>query len=168
MKKLVSNLMVFLLIAAVSTTVISSCKGTATDEEIKTAIDAKVASTAEMAGMMASVTDGVVTITGETRDDACRAMCESTIKGMKGVKSVVNNCTVAPATPVAAPVDITADDPLTKGVADAVKDFNGVKADVKDGVITLTGEIKKADLEKLMPTLHSLKPKNIDNQLTIK
>jgi len=51
---------------------------------------------------------------------------------------------------------------------DATKDFPTVKSSVKDGVITLTGEIKRADLKKLITTLHSLKPKKIDNQLTVK
>ena len=63
---------------------------------------------------------------------------------------------------------VAADDPLTKGVADATKDFPGVKAEVKDGVITLTGEIKRAGMQKLMMGLNTLKPKKIDNKLTIK
>ena len=48
------------------------------------------------------------------------------------------------------------------------KDLSGIAASVKDGVITLTGEIKRNELQKLMMTLHTLKPKKIDNQLTIK
>ena len=39
---------------------------------------------------------------------------------------------------------------------------------LKDGVVTLTGDIKRAELQKLMMTLHTLKPKKIDNKLTIK
>ena len=52
-------------------------------------------------------------------------------------------------------------------VTDAIKDHPTVKAEVKDGVITLTGEIKKDALKKLMPLLQSLKPKKVDNKLTV-
>ena len=44
----------------------------------------------------------------------------------------------------------------------------GVKADVVNGEITLTGEIKRSDLPALMKALNSLQPKKINNQLTIK
>jgi len=84
------------------------------------------------------------------------------------VKSVVNNATVTPPPPPPPPVEIAADDPLTKSVNDAVKDYPGVNASVKDGVVTLTGEIKRSSLQKLMQSLNSLKPKKIDNKLIIK
>ena len=67
-----------------------------------------------------------------------------------------------------APVQTSTDDALTTGVEDATKDHPTVKASVNDGVVTLTGEIKRAQLEKLMMTLNTLKPKKIENQLTIK
>jgi hypothetical protein len=53
-------------------------------------------------------------------------------------------------------------------VRDATKDYPTVVATVADGVITLTGEISKASLPKLMMTLNSLKPKKIENKLTTK
>jgi osmotically-inducible protein OsmY len=52
-------------------------------------------------------------------------------------------------------------------VADATKDFAGVTAAVNDGIVTLTGTIKKADLPKLMQSVSSLKPKKIENKLTV-
>ena len=70
--------------------------------------------------------------------------------------------------PAPAPVEITADDPLKSGVTDAIKDHPGVTADVNDGVITLTGQINKTDLSRLMQKLNALKPKRIENKLTIK
>jgi len=74
--------------------------------------------------------------------------------------------TPAPVTP--APVEIAPDTALQAGVRDATKDFPGVKADVNNGEITLTGEIKRSRLPNLMMALNSLKPKKINNQLTIK
>jgi hypothetical protein len=70
---------------------------------------------------------------------------------------------MAPATPSVSP-----DDALSQGVTDATKDFPTVKASVSNGEITLTGNIKRADLQKLMQSLNSLNPKKINNQLTIK
>jgi osmotically-inducible protein OsmY len=112
------------------------------------------------------VKDGVVTLSGQVKDETAKSLAETTAKGVKGVKSVNNNLTVAP--PSAAPVEITADDPLKASVDNTIKDYPGVAATVKDGVITLTGQIKRADLQNLMKALNTLKPKKIENQLTIK
>lgn len=162
--KLTKVLMAILIAASIS---LVSCGPK--DADVQTAIEAKIKATPEMTGAMVVVKDGVATITGEVKDDACKAMCEKEIAAIKGVKSVVNNATVAPPPPPPAPaVSVTADDPLAKSVADAVKDHPTVKAEVKDGVITLTGDIKKDDLKKLMPLLQSLKPKKVDNKLTVK
>lgn len=138
------------------------------DADIKTAIETKMKADPDMSGTTVEVKDGVATISGECKDEACKAKCEAAVKDVKGVKSVVNNCTVAAAPVVFTPPVIAADDPLTKAVTDAIKDFSTVKADVKDGVVTLTGEIKKDGLQKLMMALNALKPKKIENKLTVK
>ena len=71
-------------------------------------------------------------------------------------------------TPQAAPVEVANDNALIAGVRDATKDHPGVKADVNNGEITLTGNIERSKLPNLMMSLNSLKPKKITNQLTIK
>ena len=140
------------------------------DADIKTAIETKLKAEPQMSGVMVDVKDGVATIAGECKDDACKANCEKDTKEVKGVKTVVNNLTVAavaaPST-MTAPVTVTQDDPLTKSVMDATKDYPTVTASVNSGVITLSGNIKKNDLPKLMKSLSSLKPKKIDNKLTV-
>ncbi|MEO8764897.1 MAG: hypothetical protein ABI416_11445 [Ginsengibacter sp.] len=74
-----------------------------------------------------------------------------------------------PPTVAPPPVVISSDDVLTKGVTDAIKDYPSVKAEVLDNVINLSGEIKRADWQKLNPTLNSLHPKRINSaNLTIK
>jgi hyperosmotically inducible protein len=138
------------------------------DADIKAAIETKMKADPDMSKTTVEVKDGVATISGECKDEACKVKCEKEVASVKGVKSVVNNCTVAAAPVVFTPPVITPDDPLTQAVTDATKDFAGVVASVKDGVITLTGEIKRDALPKLMMSLNSLKPKKIDNQLTIK
>lgn len=158
--KVTKKIFAILLLLSV---VMVSCKPK--DADIKTAVEKAVAALPDASGVTIEVKDGVATITGQFKDEAAKAAAEAAAKAVKGVKSVVNNGTV---TPPPAPVTISADDALTKGVTDAVKDFTTVKADVKDGVITLTGEIKKPELPKLMQSLNALKPKKVENKLTVK
>ena len=66
-----------------------------------------------------------------------------------------------------APVQISPDETLTKGLQDATKDYPGVTATVNDGEVTLTGNIKRESLPKLMQSIHALNPKKVNNNLTI-
>ena len=138
------------------------------DEAITRAIEEKTKDMKEFSGIKAAVDQGVVTLSGEFADSGCKSVVEQVISAVPGVKNLVDNGTVTPPPPPPAPVVIAQDDPLTQGVNDAIKDLPGVTAAVNDGVVTLTGEIKRASLQKLMMTLHTLKPKKIDNQLTVK
>lgn len=89
----------------------------------------------------------------------------------KAKESEPETTTVAPtqidtatATP---PVVIAPYDTLAAGVRDATKDYPGVTANVENGEITLTGDITRDKLTKLMTSLHSLHPKKINNNLKI-
>jgi len=144
---------------------LAACNSKTSDADVKTSVDNAIAANSNLSGTYTDVKDGVVTLTGQVKDEAAKASAETTAKGVKGVKSVNNNLTVAP--PPAAPVEITADDPLKASVDNTIKAYPGVAATVKDGVITLTGQIKRADLQNLMKALNTLKPKKIENQLTI-
>lgn len=86
----------------------------------------------------------------------------------KDTGSTIDTAAIAPAPVTQAPVQISPDDSLKTSVKDATKDFPGVKTDVNNGEITLTGEIQRTKLQSLMMSLNSLKPKKINNQLTIK
>lgn len=142
-----------------------SCKPK--DSEVQANINQKFAATPECTGATATVADGVATLTGEVKDDACKNMAGTTAEGIKGVKSVVNNLTTTPPPPPPPPA-VNPDTALTQGVTDATKDFPTVKAAVNNGEITLTGSIKRSDLKTLMQSLNSLHPTKINNQLTIK
>lgn len=158
---------VILLFFIITSFFISSCGPK--DSKIQTAVETAIRNNPSMTGIAASVQNGVVTLSGECKDEASKSAVESEVARVKGVKQVVNNCTVTPPPPVqSAPVTIAADETLISNVNDAIKDYPGVKATVKDGVIMLTGVVKRSDLQKLMMSLQSLKPKKIDNQLTIK
>ncbi len=65
-------------------------------------------------------------------------------------------------------VEISADETLRNNVNDVVKAYDGVSADVKDGVVTLRGNIKQNDLQSLIMKVQELKPKKVENQLVVK
>jgi len=138
-----------------------SCKAKNKDADINTAIQAKQQSDASFAGVNATVSEGVVTLNGQCNDDNCKTNAEKAVSGIDGVKKVVNNITVAAVT-------VTQDDPLKAGAENVVSKYEGVQAEVMNGVVTLRGQVKRSDLQKLMMQLNELQPKKIDNQLIIK
>ena len=155
-------------IAIVTTVSFVSCK--AKDADIQAAVEAKINAMPDMVkGATVAVKDGVATLTGECKDEMCKAACDKAASEVKGVKSVVSNFTLAAPPVVFVPPVITADDPLTKSVADATKDYPGITATVKDGVISLTGPISADKWKKLKMALDGLHPKKVDGTgLTIK
>jgi len=121
-------------------------------------------------GVSVAVKDGIATISGEVADDATKSAVEAAVKAVKGVKSVSNSLTVPPPPPPPAPVVINPDETLQNAVSAILADQkqSTVTAAVKDGVVTLTGEIKKADLPALIQKLNEIKPKKIENKLVVK
>jgi hyperosmotically inducible periplasmic protein len=168
MKTIPMRLTLLSLLIAVSGLLMYSCKGKVKDSDLQVVIEDKAKSITGLGTATASVKDGVVTLSGEATDETAKVAYESAIKTIPGVKQVINNITVAPAPVTTEPVVISPDETLKNAVNDVLKSYNSVKADVKDGVVTLTGEIKKAELTTLMPLLHALKPKKIENKLTVK
>jgi len=132
------------------------------DAEIKASADSAIAGTP---GVTVEVAAGVASIAGEFADSATRMTTEEKVKAVKGVKSVVNNATVTPPPP---PMVISPDDALLSNVATALQAFPTLSATVADGVITLTGEIGRAELPMVMQALSALQPKKIDNKAAVK
>jgi hyperosmotically inducible periplasmic protein len=153
-----------LIVMAFSSLTFIACKSNPTDSEILTSVNEKIAGK----GLTASVNNGVVTLSGECPTEDCRTNSADAVKSVKGVKSVENNIQVASAAPLPAPVEIASDEALKTSVNDVVKNYKGVKAEVKDGVITLRGEIKRDNLQNLIVSLNELKPRKVENQLVIK
>ena len=150
-----------------SALVFTGCKPK--DADIKASVEEKLKANAATAATSVSVEKGIVTLGGELANPDAKAESEKIAAAIKNVKSVVNNISVAPPPPPPPPPPvIVADDPLTKAVTDATKDFPGVQATVSDGIILLKGELSRASLPKLMKLLNGLNPRKIDNQLTLK
>lgn len=127
------------------------------DADIKTGVDTAISS---VSGVSAEVTDGVVSLNGTVASEDAKAQAETSAKAVKGVKSVSNNIMVV------VPV-ISGDPQLMEGLKTALAAFTGVTAAVKDSVVTLTGTAKRADLQKIIMAVQALKPKQVENQITV-
>jgi len=157
-QKILGLLLLFGSVAIVSST-FTGCKSKLKDTDIKTAVETAIAANPDLSGLMVDVKDGIATITGQVKDPNAQSALQTLVAAVKGVKSVQNNVTVTPPPP---PVEITADDPLTTAVKDATKDFPSVTATVKEGIISVTGELKADAWKKLKMILDGLKPKKVD------
>ncbi|TCC98371.1 BON domain-containing protein [Pedobacter hiemivivus] len=167
MKNTMNKMIAALMVLCVLTAALTGCKSKPKDADLKAAIETAIQANTMASGVTVSVEKGVATLSGQVTDETSKQTLDKTTASVMGVKSVVNNITVA--APPAGPVVVAADDALTTAVKDATKDFPTVVATVSDGVVTLKGEIQKANLQKLMMTLQALKPKKVDNsQLVIK
>ena len=137
------------------------------DADIQKEINEKLGDTPEV---QVTVHEGVATIVGTCNDEAFKKNIERSVKAVKGVKSVVNNCQIPVPNeePAAAAVIINSDADLDKSVGKVIKSYDGVSATVVGGVVTLSGEIKRSQLQSLIQSIQELKPQKVDNKLIIK
>ena len=158
-KKLFSMLsLVFLL--GVGLTACDNVKDS--DLEIK-AMDV-IATNPDAANVDVMVVDKVATLSGSVADDVTKGYVETSVQGVKGIKSTVNNIMVIPPAPDYTEMDNT----LRGALPDALKDHPTVQAEVRDGVIILTGEVKKKDLPMIMEKVSALNPLKVENNITVK
>lgn len=134
------------------------------DADLQTAAQQLMVANPELAGVTVAVLDKVATLTGTVSDDSGKAYAESVVAGVKNVKSVVNQIQVVPPAPDYSALDAT----INAALPDALKDHATVTATAKDGVITLSGEIKEKDLQVLMEKINALNPVKIENNITVK
>lgn len=139
-----------------------SCKPK--DADIKAAIETALKADPMMSGTMVDVKDGVATISGECKSPDCKAMCEKAVAAVKGVKSVVNNCTVAPPPPPPPPppasLTTILDAATQQKVKDGLKDISGVSVSFEGDKAVLSGEVTKANRMKIMQMLAAAKVKS--------
>ena len=140
----------------------NSCKPK--DADLQKAVQTALAAMPDAKGVTVAVEKQVATLSGDVKDDATSTAVTSAAQAIKGIKSVTNNLKVTPPAPVMSPID----EKLTAALVTALKDNPSVTAAVQDGVVTLTGEVNKAKLKKIMQKVSALKPTKIVNKLTIK
>jgi len=148
-------------IALLSGVVLYSCNPS--DEKVQNAVETALTTSGNTA-IGATVKDGIATITGTVESEEAKAAAESAVKAVKFVKSVDNKIQVV------VPVKINPDDTLTTTINEGLKaaGFPDVKVAVSNGEVTLTGDIKKADLQKVMEIANGASPAKVINQLTIR
>ena len=125
-----------------------------------------------MANTMVDVNDGKVTLSGECTDEACKAKCESTAAGVKGVKPpVINNLTVAApmvTTPAPASTTTVLDAGTQQKVKDGLKDIKGITVVFTAEKAVITGEVTAANRMKIMQRLAAAKVQSDVSGLTDK
>ena len=161
--QLLNHAIKYLFISAICFS--TSCKSGDDDATIQTEVNNKISN---RPGITASVNKGVVILTGNCPDEDCKTNTEKAVDDVKGVKEIINNIAIVKAGQTTAPVQVTPDETLKESVKTVVKEYNGVQADVNEGVITLRGQVKRDDLQKLIISLNELRPKKIENELVIK
>ncbi|GHT54606.1 hypothetical protein FACS189446_4630 [Bacteroidia bacterium] len=141
----------------------SSCKPS--DEKLQNEI--KTGLTAVSSAVSSEVKKGEVTLTGIVDSEEAKVAAEKAAAAVKGVKSVVNNIEVklSEPEPVINPDDVLKDT-ISKAITAGGEAFGKVVVAVKDSEVTLTGDIKRVDLQKLMQIVNEAKPKKVINSLT--
>ncbi|MGV3547810.1 MAG: BON domain-containing protein [Pedobacter sp.] len=152
------NKFLFAMMLSASIAVVS-CKPK--DADVKAAVEKTISANAALTGVVVDVKDGVATISGELKSEADKVAAETAAKAIKGVKSVTNNITVVPAVSSNAVLSAT-HQAIAAGLRDLTKDLSTVKYAVKDGVITLTGEISKAKNVAFTQAYMALKPTKVE------
>ena len=145
-----------MVVVVAATMLFVSCKPK--DADIKANVEKALKADPMMANTTVDVKDGVVTMGGECKDDACKAMCEKTVHDVKGVKSIVNNCTVAaPPPPPPASLSTTIDATKMQQVKDGLKDIAGVTVEFAGDKAVLKGSVTSANRMKIMQMLAAAK-----------
>jgi osmotically-inducible protein OsmY len=144
-----------------------SCKPK--DADVKAAIETSVSSVAaSVNGAAFDVKDGVATITGEAKDEASKAALATAVAAVKGVKSVVNNITIAAPPPPAPEAAASVDAATQQKVKDGLKDIQGVTVEFMGDKACLSGAISTKDRMKVMQMLAAAGVKSDVTKLTNK
>lgn len=115
----------------------------------------------------ATVSAGVATLVGTVNSDAERFSVDSIARSVKNIKSVVNNTSVKKAAPVIK-VDADATIKTTIDAALMAGGYKNVLVEVKDGEVTLTGNAKRADIQKIMQIANEANVKKVNNKIDLK
>lgn len=125
----------------------------------------------KITGVTVAVKDGVATLTGEVADAAVKSKAEASVKTVEGIKSVTNSCTIKPApTPPPPSPDKMIEGTVNEAIKKLALTGANITVAVANGEITLTGDVAKADLVKVMQAANEAKGNatKVNNKLTVK
>jgi hypothetical protein len=148
------------LMAGALFSVVAGCSQKVMDRDLKADITIKAKSEIDFAGVVFTVSEGVVALSGNCPTEKARASVEEKVKGIAGVKEVENRIAVAP-------LALTADFPLKQSVDSVLKKEPKAFALVADSTVTLKGQVEKDKVGDILKGLQSLRPKRLENQLVL-
>jgi hyperosmotically inducible periplasmic protein len=155
-------------LSIVTVMIISSCSPS--DEQITESVQQALSANTSLSPVSASVEEGIVTLTGEVENDELKAQAENSITGVKGVKGVVNSVTVKPKGPSAEELKKAADDAIFARVNENLAKYKvqGITASVADSIVTLTGNVKRSNVQNAMKAAMESGAAKVENKMTIK
>jgi hyperosmotically inducible protein len=160
------------IVAALVISLIGCERRSASDATINTAVKNKLAAdvTTSAAKINVDTSNGVVTLSGMVPTAAERAEAERIARNTQGVTQVVNNITVERGEGAAGGMLSDAATQTSIRSQLAANGIIGANVDVKNGEVTITGEVDNAQ-EKLKAeeiARQASGVKSVKNQLTIK
>ena len=149
-------------LALMVSTVAISCKKKPNDTELATQATeiVKANPTASV-----EVKEGVAHLSGTFATQAEKDAMIASLKAIPGVKDVMDMASVTPAVVETASV---VDPAVQQKLADAVKDFPTVKAEVVNGELTLTGDVTAEQARKIKMSVDALKLGKVNFKYNVK
>lgn len=115
--------------------------------------------------------NGVATLSGTVATQQEKNAAENAARSVKNVKSVVNNITVRQQQPVQTQsVTVNRDETITTNINNRLNEagFRDVRVSVSNGEVTLAGDLKRADLNKVMQIANESNPRRVINNINLK
>ncbi|MDQ1161077.1 hyperosmotically inducible protein [Chryseobacterium sp. SORGH_AS 447] len=143
-----------------------SCKKKVSDADLQTQATTVVVSNPNAS---VEVKDGVAHLSGTFETQEAKDAMIKQLKAINGVKEVMDMATVAPSATAAPAIETqSAVAPeVQQKVQDAVKDIPGVKVEVVNGELTLTGNISSSDARKVKESVDALKVGKVNYNYTV-
>ncbi|MCC2591603.1 BON domain-containing protein [Chryseobacterium sp. MFBS3-17] len=140
-----------------------SCKKKISDAELTTQATTVVTTNPNAS---VEVKDGTAHLSGTFADEASRDAMIAQLKGINGVKDVMDMTTIEAPAPVE--VNSVVDPEVQQKVADAVKDFPSVNVEVVNGELTLTGDVSPAQARKIKESVDALQVGKVNFNYNVK
>ncbi|WP_378105653.1 BON domain-containing protein [Chryseobacterium sp. sg2396] len=140
-----------------------SCKKKVSDADLQTQATTVVVSNPNAS---VEVKDGVAHLSGTFETQQAKDAMIKQLKAINGVKEVMDMATVAAAAPAIDTQSAVAPEVQQK-VKDAVKDIPGVKVEVVNGELTLTGNVSSSDARKIKESVDALKLGKVNYNYTV-
>ncbi|WP_294221141.1 BON domain-containing protein [uncultured Chryseobacterium sp.] len=140
-----------------------SCKKKVSDADLQTQATTVVVSNPNAS---VEVKDGVAHLSGTFETQQAKDAMIKQLKAINGVKEVMDMATVAAAAPAIDTQSAVAPEVQQK-VKDAVKDIPGVKVEVVNGELTLTGNVSSSDARKVKESVDALKLGKVNYNYTV-